>query len=145
MGHRVSLQSGMADDSHRLGQMSAETCPFCQPDEQRIFFRSGLVLGLWDGFPVSRGHALLVTRRHVADWFDATADEQQALTSAIAEVKREIDKVHRPDGYNVGFNAGEAAGQTVLHLHIHVIPRYVGDTPEPRGGVRGVIPGKAGY
>lgn len=125
--------------------MSAEACPFCRPDEQRVFFRSDLVLGLWDGFPVSPGHALLMTRRHVADWFDATADEQQALTLAIAEVKREIDKAHRPDGYNVGFNAGEAAGQTVFHLHVHVIPRYTGDTPEPRGGVRGVIPGKAGY
>jgi len=86
-----------------------------------------------------------VTRRHVANWFEATTDEQQALTSAIAEVKREIEKTHRPDGYNVGFNAGEAAGQTVFHLHVHVIPRYAGDTPEPRGGVRGVIPGKGAY
>ncbi|WKZ11956.1 MAG: HIT family protein [Gammaproteobacteria bacterium] len=125
--------------------MSVEACPFCQPDERRVFFRSDLVLGLWDGFPVSRGHALLVTRRHVANWFEATTDEQQALTSAIAEVKREIEKTHRPDGYNVGFNAGEAAGQTVFHLHVHVIPRYAGDTPEPRGGVRGVIPGKGAY
>lgn len=125
--------------------MTADACPFCPPEERRVFFRSDLVLGLWDGYPVSPGHALLVTRRHVASWFEATADEQQALTAAIAEAKREIEKTHRPAGYNVGFNAGDAAGQTVFHLHLHVIPRYPGDTPEPRGGVRGVIAGKAGY
>lgn len=125
--------------------MTADACPFCPPEERRVFFRSDLVLGLWDGYPVSPGHALLVTRRHVASWFEATADEQQALTAAIAEAKREIEKTHRPAGYNVGFNAGDAAGQTVFHLHLHVIPRYPGDTPEPRGGVRAVIAGKAGY
>jgi diadenosine tetraphosphate (Ap4A) HIT family hydrolase len=110
-----------------------------------VFFRAELVLGLWDGFPVSPGHALLVTRRHVASWFDATDAEQQALSAAIAEAKRAIEKAHQPDGYNVGFNTGEAAGQTVFHLHVHVIPRYQGDTPNPRGGVRGVIVGKASY
>jgi diadenosine tetraphosphate (Ap4A) HIT family hydrolase len=120
-------------------------CPFCTIPADRIFFHDPLVLGLWDGFPASPGHALLVTRRHVPTWFDATVEEQQALNAAIAMTRREIEKRHQPQGYNVGFNAGEAAGQTVFHLHVHVIPRYAGDVPDPRGGVRGVIPGKAAY
>jgi diadenosine tetraphosphate (Ap4A) HIT family hydrolase len=78
-------------------------------------------------------------------WFDATADEKVALVQLVDVVKRKLDERFRPDGYNVGFNAGEAAGQTVPHLHIHVIPRYHGDVPDPRGGVRWVIPGKAAY
>jgi diadenosine tetraphosphate (Ap4A) HIT family hydrolase len=125
--------------------MNSGDCPFCEPDEQRVFLRSDLVFGLWDGYPVSPGHALLITRRHVSSWFDASVEEQQAMAAAIAHAKAEIEKHHRCDGYNVGFNADEAAGQTVFHLHVHVIPRYRGDTPNPRGGVRGVIPGKAAY
>lgn len=121
------------------------TCPFCDPEPGRVFLENDLIRGLWDRFPVSPGHALLVTRRHVADWFAATPREQQALAAAILSARQEIDKKHRPDGYNVGFNAGEVAGQTVFHLHLHVIPRYQGDTSQPRGGVRGVIPGKAAY
>jgi diadenosine tetraphosphate (Ap4A) HIT family hydrolase len=110
-----------------------------------MFLKAELVLGLWDGYPVSPGHALLVTRRHVANWFEASHEEQQALAGAIASARCEIEKRHHPDGYNIGINTGEAAGQTVFHLHVHVIPRYAGDTPEPRGGVRRVIPGKAAY
>lgn len=124
---------------------SAPDCPFCRPDPTRLLLEAGDVLALWDAFPVSPGHALIVTRRHVATWFEATRDEQHALVDAIAAVKAAIDQRHAPAGYNVGFNAGEAAGQTVFHLHIHVIPRYAGDVPEPRGGIRGVIPGKASY
>lgn len=120
-------------------------CPFCTVQPERVFFHDALVLGFWDGYPVSPGHALLVPRRHVATWFDATDEEQVALGGAIREAKREIERRHRPDGYNVGFNAGAAAGQTVFHLHVHVIPRFQGDSPDPRGGVRGVIPGKAAY
>jgi diadenosine tetraphosphate (Ap4A) HIT family hydrolase len=120
-------------------------CPFCTIPEDRIFFHDALVLGLWDAYPVSPGHALLVPRRHVATWFDATDEEKLALGAAIDEAKREIEMRCRPDGYNVGFNAGEVAGQTVFHLHIHVIPRYAGDVADPRGGIRGVITGRAAY
>lgn len=88
---------------------------------------------------------MLVPRRHVATWFEATPDEKLALISAIDRAKVEIEKTYTPDGYNVGFNAGEAAGQTIFHLHVHVIPRYDGDVYDPRGGVRHVIPGKANY
>jgi superfamily II DNA or RNA helicase/diadenosine tetraphosphate (Ap4A) HIT family hydrolase len=126
-------------------------CPFCTPDLARVFLATELVLGLWDGFPVSAGHALLITRRHVADWFQATADEQAALTTAISQARTLIEERAtregrpKPDGYNVGFNAGAAAGQTVFHLHVHVIPRHAGDVADPRGGIRNVIPGKANY
>jgi diadenosine tetraphosphate (Ap4A) HIT family hydrolase len=127
------------------------SCPFCSPEASRIFLETDLVLGLWDGFPVSSGHALLIPRRHVADWFQATAGEQAALTAAISEARTLIEAWAAregrpmPDGYNVGFNAGAAAGQTVFHLHVHVIPRYAGDVADARGGIRHVIPGKANY
>ena len=106
-----------------------------------------LAFAVWDGFPVSPGHALVVTRRVVRDWFEAAADEQQALMELVTRVKEILDATleRKPDGYNVGFNCGEAAGQTVMHLHVHVIPRYSGDVEDPRGGVRHVIPAKANY
>jgi len=119
--------------------------PFCIPDPKLLFHESELVVGLWDRYPVSPGHALLVPRRHVAGWFDASQEEQQALVAALEAAKRKIEKEHRPDGYNIGVNIGEAAGQTVDHLHVHLIPRYQGDIADPRGGVRHVIPAKAGY
>ena len=98
-----------------------------------------------DNFPVSPGHTLVVTHRVIADWFAATVDEQHAILELVDEVKRQLDAELRPDGYNVGFNAGVAAGQTVMHLHVHVIPRYAGDLDDPRGGIRWVIPAKAKY
>lgn len=104
-----------------------------------------LAFAIRDGFPVSPGHTLVVTRRLVATWFDATPEEQSAVMTLVSEVKRRLDGSHHPDGYNVGFNAGEAAGQTVPHLHVHVIPRYRGDRPDPRGGVRWVLPETADY
>jgi len=104
-----------------------------------------LVLGLWDGYPVSPGHALIVTRRHVADWFDATDAERTELTAATAVARSRIVEQHRPDGFNIGVNVGDAGGQTVPHLHVHVIPRYAGDVGDPRGGVRYVLPAKANY
>lgn len=124
---------------------ASETCPFCQSPSGSVFYETSLVQALWDGFPVSPGHALIVPRRHVARWSEATPDERQELTSAIAEVQRIVQDLHHPAGFNVGFNDGPAAGQTVSHLHIHVIPRYEGDVPDPRGGIRLVIPEKARY
>ena len=98
-----------------------------------------------DAYPVSPGHALVISRRLIPTWWDATPEEQVDLLALVAEVKRIVHERHRPDGYNVGFNAGAAAGQTVPHLHIHVIPRYHNDVPDPRGGIRHVIPGKGNY
>jgi superfamily II DNA or RNA helicase/HKD family nuclease/diadenosine tetraphosphate (Ap4A) HIT family hydrolase len=123
----------------------SDACPFCEPDAERVFFRSAAVIGLWDRFPVSPGHALLTPVRHCATWFDATRDEQSALIDAIDVAKRAIEAIHSPDGYNIGINAGAAAGQTVPHLHVHLIPRYQGDVYDARGGVRHVIPAKANY
>ncbi len=125
---------------------TAADCPFCRPDPERIAWSdSPLVLALWDGFPVSPGHALVVPRRHAAGWADLTAAEHEALLAAIDPVRALIAERHAPDGFNVGFNDGAAAGQTVMHFHLHVIPRYAGDAPDPRGGVRWVLPQKATY
>jgi superfamily II DNA or RNA helicase/diadenosine tetraphosphate (Ap4A) HIT family hydrolase/SOS-response transcriptional repressor LexA len=104
-----------------------------------------LAFAFRDRFPVSPGHTLIVTRRVTPDWFSATADEQGAVLALVNEVKRRLDEELAPDGYNVGFNAGAAAGQTVMHLHVHVIPRFRGDMDDPRGGVRHVVPSKGNY
>ena len=122
-----------------------DRCPFCTPDPERVFHQGTTVFALWDAFPVSDGHALLVTRRHVATWFDATPEEQAELASALTLAKDAVLARHRPDGFNVGVNIGEAAGQTVPHLHVHLIPRYEGDVDDPRGGVRHVIPARPTY
>ncbi len=98
-----------------------------------------------DRFPVSPGHALVVPRRAIATWWEASDDERADILALIDEVKCQLDVELRPDGYNVGFNAGAAAGQTVRHFHVHVIPRYLGDVPDPRGGVRHAIPAKGNY
>jgi diadenosine tetraphosphate (Ap4A) HIT family hydrolase len=98
-----------------------------------------------DGFPVSLGHTIILPKRHVATLFEATGDEQVALLKALSKAKELLDKAHCPDGYNIGINHGEAGGQTITHLHIHLIPRYSGDQHDPRGGVRWVLPEKAKY
>ena len=98
-----------------------------------------------DRFPVSPGHALVVPRRAIATWWETSDDERAGILALIDELKCQLDAELRPDGYNVGFNAGAAAGQTVRHFHVHVIPRYRGDVPDPRGGVRHAIPGKGNY
>ena len=125
--------------------MSESPCPFCNPDQEKVFYRGERVIGLWDAFPVSPGHALLVPRRHIAEWFAASPEEQAELMRAVGVARAAIETEHQPDGYNIGINIGRAAGQTVFHLHVHVIPRYEGDVPDPRGGVRHVIPAKANY
>jgi len=94
---------------------------------------------------VSEGHLLIVPRRHVPTWFDASTEERAAITAAIDQGRELLASRHHPDGFNIGINVGEAAGQTVFHLHVHLIPRYSGDVPDPRGGVRHVIPGKGRY
>jgi diadenosine tetraphosphate (Ap4A) HIT family hydrolase len=94
---------------------------------------------------VSEGHLLIVPRRHVPTWFDASEEERAAITTAVDRGRELIESRHHPDGFNIGINVGEAAGQTVFHLHAHLIPRYSGDVPDPRGGVRHVIPDKGNY
>ncbi len=106
---------------------------------------NALAFAIRDMFPVAKGHTLIVTRRVVRDWFEAKREEQLAVLDLVDLVKRQLDEEFHPAGYNVGFNAGEAAGQTVMHLHVHVIPRYEGDMDDPRGGVRHAIPWKGNY
>ena len=121
-------------------------CPFCKLRESnRVVASNDFALAIWDGYPISPGHALIIPHRHLSSFFETSAQERQAVLSMLDQMKREIDKLHQPDAYNVGVNDGQAAGQTVNHLHIHLIPRYKGDVPDPRGGVRWLIPEKANY
>ena len=121
--------------------------PFLQLNPEDWIASNSLAFAIFDRFPVTRGHTLVITKRLVATWFDASAAEQEALMALVNTVKSKLDLQldPQPDGYNVGFNSGDAAGQTVPHVHIHVIPRYKGDMPDPRGGVRHVIPAKGNY
>lgn len=121
------------------------TCPFCSLDESRIFYEDDLIYCMWDLFPVSSGHALIISKRHISNWFDATPLEHSALVQGVNVAREAVMKDHLPDGFNIGTNVGEASGQTIDHLHVHLIPRYIGDMPDPRGGVRYVIPNKANY
>ena len=122
------------------------TSPFLAIPSSRWLCANKVAFAFHDNYPASPGHALVVTRRIVPTWFEATREEQIGILDLIDQLKAILDGLDpRPDGYNVGFNAGESAGQTVMHLHVHVIPRYLGDMPDPRGGVRHVIPWKGNY
>ena len=121
------------------------SCPFCNLPRDRIVFDSELALVIRDKFPVSPGHTLIVPKRHVASFCDTTPEEQAALLKLLRIARVDLDHVHHPAAYNVGVNDGAAAGQTVMHLHVHLIPRYPGDREDPRGGVRWVLPEKAAY
>ena len=121
-------------------------CPLCSAAEGRELLSANThAVGIWDAFPVSPGHALIVSRRHVGDLFELRAEEQAALWALLPAVKIAIGARHAPAGYNVGVNVGTAAGQTIGHVHVHVIPRYEGDVRDPRGGIRWVLPERAAY
>jgi len=120
-------------------------CPFCKLPTDRIISESDYTFTIRDGFPVSEGHTLIIPKRHVPSFFELKAIEKAAILQALDEAKEVLDKELNPDGYNVGINDGEAAGQTVMHLHVHLIPRYRGDAEDPRGGVRWIFPEKAKY
>ena len=122
-----------------------KVCPFCTLPPERILLTSTNGLIIRDGYPISPGHTLVIPRRHVDSFFNLTADERVDLLGLLDHAKAGIEKEFKPDTYNVGINDGPAAGQTVPHLHIHLIPRYTGDVPDARGGVRWIIPEKADY
>ncbi len=126
--------------------ISDSLCPFCQPqNSQNILLETQDCRAILDSFPVAPGHALIIPRRHLASYFDLPPEEQQLLWAMVNECKKYLQEHYHPDGFNIGINIGDAAGQTIPHVHIHLIPRYTGDTPKPKGGVRGVIPGKQSY
>jgi len=120
-------------------------CPFCTLPPERIIEQTPLALVIRDGFPVSPGHTLILPRRHVGSFFETTAEERTDLLQLLDRAQMQLAAQLRPAGFNIGINDGPVAGQTVLHLHIHLIPRFVGDHPDPRGGVRWVLPEKARY
>ncbi|BBL68817.1 HIT family protein [Methanoculleus chikugoensis] len=125
--------------------MDPLTCPFCNPAEDEIILANDLCYARYDKYPVSPGHLLLIPYRHIPDFFAATDAEHAALLALVREAKTLLDEQFHPDGYNIGVNVRAAAGQTVMHLHVHVIPRYAGDVDDPRGGVRGAVPEKRVY
>jgi diadenosine tetraphosphate (Ap4A) HIT family hydrolase len=120
-------------------------CPFCSLNISRIIASNSHALAIYDGFPVSAGHTLIIPKRHIASFFEMTEEEQGAMLDLLAVIRQRLVAESNPDGFNIGINDGAAAGQTVMHLHIHLIPRYAGDQSDPRGGVRWIFPDKAAY
>jgi diadenosine tetraphosphate (Ap4A) HIT family hydrolase len=125
--------------------MNKELCYFCSLPEERISFETELTMIIRDGYPISEGHTLIIPKRHVASIFEATIEEQIDIFSSLDKAKKQLDENLNPDGYNIGINDGISAGQTVMHLHIHLIPRYTGDQNDPRGGIRWIFPESADY
>lgn len=120
-------------------------CPFCDIDPNRFIADSAVAIALRDSFPLTEGHTLVVPRRHVSSIFDLNTRDQAALWVLVGRVRETLLQQFAADGINIGVNDGFAAGQTVEHAHIHLIPRRKGDVEDPRGGVRNIIPGKARY
>ena len=120
-------------------------CPFCNISEKDIILKNDLCYATFDRYPVNKGHILIIPYRHFDNYFDATKDEKIAILNLIDEAKNYLDKKFKPDGYNIGINIGQYAGQTVMHVHIHIISGYKGDIDNPKGGVRGIIPDKRIY
>ncbi|MGE5356607.1 MAG: HIT domain-containing protein [Deltaproteobacteria bacterium] len=121
-------------------------CPFCNPDSEReLLLETATAYAILDKFPVSKGHTLIIPKKHESDYFKLSFKEQSACWFMLNKAKEILTERFQPDGFNVGININETAGQTIPHVHIHLIPRYKDDVPEPRGGVRGVIPEKKEY
>jgi diadenosine tetraphosphate (Ap4A) HIT family hydrolase len=120
-------------------------CPFCNLTAATISQSNDHAAAFRDGFPISKGHTLVIPTRHVQSLFELAEAEQQAVWSLVAKVRVMLIKEFKPDGINIGLNDGLAAGQTILHAHVHVIPRFKDDVPDPRGGIRWIIPTKAKY
>jgi diadenosine tetraphosphate (Ap4A) HIT family hydrolase len=121
-------------------------CVFCHrlADGDEVA-ANDLAVALFDAYPISPGHCLIVPRRHESSFLALTTEEQAAIWALVPLVQRRVEADHVPDGYNLGINVGEAAGQTIAHAHLHVIPRYQGDVSDPRGGIRWIIPERARY
>lgn len=120
-------------------------CPFCNIDENKKVFYNYKYFAIYDEYPVSPGHMLVIPTEHVEDYRDLTDHQKFILWEAVDKAIKFLTEKYNPDGFNIGINCGEVAGQSVKHVHIHVIPRYKNDTENPKGGVRGVIPNKQNY
>ena len=136
---------------HYWGPLSFEDvppnqpCAFCAIRADKILGENEHGMFILDANPVSPGHSLIVPKRHVESFFEATPDEREAILSLLDRAREHVCQHHAPSGYNIGINEGSAAGQAVAHLHVHLIPRFAGDSDDPRGGVRWVIPARANY
>ena len=119
--------------------------PFLQIPEAEYICSNKLAFAVWDKFPVTTGHALIIPNRIMTTWWETSRKEKKELSKLLEQTRQIIEEKYNPDGFNIGINNNKAAGQTVNHLHIHLIPRYFGDIPDPRGGVRHVIPSKGNY
>ena len=123
-------------------------CLFCdiqKINDDKIIIQNEDFFSIYDDFPVNPGHCIIISKKHIVSFFDLTSKQLQNFFKLISQTKKIIENKFHPDGYNIGINEGEAAGRTYHHLHIHLMPRYVGDVKNPRGGVRNVIPEKADY
>jgi len=122
--------------------MTDETtsCELCTPAQ--LLIENSLAYVGYDSHSLSRGHVLVVPKRHVASFFDLSPEENGAINALLCQVQKQIQAEHAPDGYNIGVNVGKAGGQARMHVHVHLIPRYAGDVPDPRGGIRCVLAGK---
>jgi len=128
-----------------MKEISPKSCAFCTLPSARVIDENATAIVIRDGYPVSPGHTLLIPKRHTGSFFDLSELERGDLLALLDRAKLVLDEELHPQGYNIGINDGAAAGQTVPHLHVHLIPRFDGDLPDPRGGVRWVIPAKAKY
>ena len=133
-----------SEEKQKIKRDPNNPCLFCT-DPKGVTLSNELAYSARDSYAVSPGHSVVIPKRHVASFFDLTPDEVIACMELIKEEKRLIDAEFKPDGYNIGVNVGPAAGQSIYHVHIHIIPRYQGDVENPQGGVRHVIPKKAYY
>jgi len=125
-----------------------ENCFFCdiqKKDDKKRIAENEFFFSRYDDFPVSKGHAEVIAKQHVLSFFSMSAEQAQHMYSLIKETAKILQKNHKPDGFNIGVNEGEAAGQTVMHLHVHLIPRYQGDTGRSHRGIRNIFPEKADY
>ena len=136
----VAISASMASN----GEMMAE-CPFCELNPARVMIGNRNAVAIRDAYPVSPGHTLIIPRRHMASFFDLAPEERVAMLALLDSAREQICADLAPGGFNIGINDGSAAGQTVPHLHIHLIPRFEGDVADPRGGVRWVVPQRAAY
>jgi diadenosine tetraphosphate (Ap4A) HIT family hydrolase len=124
---------------------SSKNCIFCTLEKNSLVLVNALAINIYDNYPVSKGHSLVIPKRHISSLSEATTQEITALFSLVDETKKQLYEIYKPTGFNIGINDGASAGQTVMHLHIHVIPRYKGDQEDPRGGIRWIFPEKAKY
>ncbi|WP_147535510.1 HIT family protein [Bacillus marasmi] len=120
------------------------SCPFCCEKIEKII-ENELAFAIYDQYPVNEGHLLIIPKRHVSSYFETSNEERLAMNELLEDGRHVLEKTYAPQGYNIGINCGEAAGQTIFHVHVHLIPRFTNDIANPRGGVRGVIPEKRIY